>query len=95
MNITNSCIKSYLSFFHLAVLNLYQLNRSDMLNARKIQEFVMFISRLFPRNPEKFFARSSMSIIYLWVNHFGHCENVFLPFTQMMSLLLVTQGNFK
>ena len=31
---------------NLAMLHLYQLNRSDMLNARKIQEFVMFISRL-------------------------------------------------
>ena len=27
--------------FHLAVLHLYQLNRSNMLNARKIQKFVM------------------------------------------------------
>ena len=53
MNITNSCIKYYLSFFYLAVLHLYQLNRSDMLNARKIQEFVMFISQLYIRYPRE------------------------------------------
>ena len=35
------------------MLHLYQLNRSDMLNARKIQEFVMFISRLFLRYPRE------------------------------------------
>ena len=56
MNITNFCIKKYLSFFFLAVLHLYQLNRSDMLNARKIQEFVMFISRLFLRYPREAFC---------------------------------------
>ena len=56
MNITNSCIKYYLSFFNLAVLHLYQLNRSDVLNARKIQEFVVFISRLFLRYPREAFG---------------------------------------
>ena len=43
-------------FFYLAVLHLDQLNRSDMLNARKIQEFVMFISRLFLRYPREAFC---------------------------------------
>ncbi len=37
------------------MLHLYQLNRSDMLNARKIQEFVMFVSRLFLRYPREAF----------------------------------------
>ena len=37
------------------MLHLYQLNRSDMLDARKIQEFVMFISRSFPKYPREAF----------------------------------------
>ena len=38
------------------MLPLYQLNRSDTLNAGKIQEFVMFISRLFLRYPREAFC---------------------------------------
>ena len=38
------------------MLHLYQLNRYDMLNGRKIQEFVMFISRLFLRYPREAFC---------------------------------------
>ena len=53
----------------LPLFYLYQLNRSYMLNARKIQEFVMFISWLFLRYPREAFAHSSMSIIYLCPEH--------------------------
>ena len=68
MNITNSCIKYYLSFFYLAVLHLYQLNRSDMLNERKIQEFVMFISQLFLKYPREAFC----PLIYAYNISMGH-----------------------
>ena len=39
----------YHKFFYFAVLHLYQLYRSDLLNERNIQEFVMFITRVFLR----------------------------------------------
>ena len=42
-------------YVYNSTLCLHQLNRSDMLNARKIQEFMMFISRLFLRYPREAF----------------------------------------
>ena len=48
------------------MLHLYQVNRFDMLNARKVQEFVIFISIISKIPQKNFFPRSSMSIIYLW-----------------------------
>ena len=38
------------------MLHLYQVNRSGMLNARKIQELMMIISLLFLRYPREAFC---------------------------------------
>ena len=48
MDVTNSWIKK-ISILLLSRISM--LDRFDMFNARKIQEFVIFISRPFPRYP--------------------------------------------